>query len=489
MASGEGIRAVVLAGGDGARMAPFGETQAKALLPVGARPLLAGTLEELAAAGVTWVRVVAGGRHAQAVTAFATRAGVDVVTTEAPGTAAALLAAMEDMEDMEGTGAAADGQPILCIFGDVWFGRGVLSGLVERARAGAVDAAWALAVPLGAERPQDWICVAVEGDAGAAGDGSGDGAGVARAHGWRGHPRSGSHRSGGAFWLPPGFGRYLRANPGQGVRVPVGGMPPAESYLEESLNLFLEDGGRVWAVVPRRPVWDLDKPWHLLAANEADLAQRFGPVTGIRLAPGAEVDPTAALRAPVVLEEGARIGPGVIVHAPLYVCAGGSVTDGAIVAGPSLVGPGSHVREYARLDGAVLGADVVVGHCAEVSGVVMAGARIVHYCELSGVVGRSVDIGAATVCGTLRFDDGASRQRVGGAGGRWEVPAVCADAAYFGDFSRTGVNVTLLPGRSVGAYACVGPGVVVAQDVPPRTLVLLAQELEHRPWGPERYGW
>ena len=466
---GADVQAVVLAGGDGARLAPFGETQAKALLPVAAEPLLAGTLRELAAAGVVDVCVVGGGRHAQAVAGFAARSGVGLRTVTASGTAAALLAAVADTE------AADGGRPVLCVYGDVWFARGLLGELVERAQAGPPDTAWALAVPLGPERSQDWVCVEVDSQG--------------RIGGWRGHPRAGRHRSGGAFWLPPDFSRHLRANPGQGVRVPVGGMPPSESYLEESLNLFLDDGGRAQAVVADRPVWDVDKPWHLLAANEAELAQRFAGAAGVRAAPGASVDPTAALRAPVILEPGARIGPGVIVQAPLHLCAGASVTDGAIIAGPSLIGPGSRVREYARLDGAVLGPDVVVGHAAEVSGVVMAGARIVHYCELSGVVGRSVDIGAATVCGTLRFDDGASRQWVGGAAGRWEVPAVCADAAYFGDFSRTGVNVTVLPGRSVGAYACVGPGVVVAQDVPPRTLVQVRQELDRRPWGPERYGW
>jgi acetyltransferase-like isoleucine patch superfamily enzyme len=105
------------------------------------------------------------------------------------------------------------------------------------------------------------------------------------------------------------------------------------------------------------------------------------------------------------------------------------------------------------------------------------------------VVGRGVDIGAATVCGTLRFDDGAARQRAGGPGGRWETPPEHANAAYFGDYARTGVNVTLQPGRSVGAYSCVGPAVLVADDVPERTLVQVRQALAARPWGPERYGW
>ncbi len=36
---------------------------------------------------------------------------------------------------------------------------------------------------------------------------------------------------------------------------------------------------------------------------------------------------------------------------------------------------------------------------------------------------------------------------------------------------------------------CVGPGVLVSEDIPERTLVRVRQELTRRPWGPERYGW
>jgi bifunctional UDP-N-acetylglucosamine pyrophosphorylase/glucosamine-1-phosphate N-acetyltransferase len=103
-----------------------------------------------------------------------------------------------------------------------------------------------------------------------------------------------------------------------------------------------------------------------------------------------------------------------------------------------------------------------------------------------GVVGQAVDYGAATVCGNLRFDDGNTAWTVQGCA---EVPPHAADAAYLGDFCRTGVNAILMPGRRVGVYSCVGPGVVVYEDIPDRQLVLLKQELQTRPWGPERYGW
>jgi bifunctional UDP-N-acetylglucosamine pyrophosphorylase/glucosamine-1-phosphate N-acetyltransferase len=119
-------------------------------------------------------------------------------------------------------------------------------------------------------------------------------------------------------------------------------------------------------------------------------------------------------------------------------------------------------------------------------GTMFDGAYLYHYCEIAGLVGTSVDIGAATVCGTLRFDDGLAEHRVKG---RRERPLQEANATYFGDYSRTGVNVITMPGVKIGAYSCIGAGIVVYEDVPNRTLMLLKQETVTRPWGPERYGW
>ena len=69
------------------------------------------------------------------------------------------------------------------------------------------------------------------------------------------------------------------------------------------------------------------------------------------------------------------------------------------------------------------------------------------------------------------------------------MPTHAANAAYLGDFCRTGVNAIIMPGRRIGVYACLGPGVVAYEDIPDRELVLVKQELERRPWGPEKYGW
>lgn len=45
------------------------------------------------------------------------------------------------------------------------------------------------------------------------------------------------------------------------------------------------------------------------------------------------------------------------------------------------------------------------------------------------------------------------------------------------------------PAAAWHLYSVVGPGVILYDDLPDRTLVTAKQELVTRPWGPERYGW
>jgi len=58
-----------------------------------------------------------------------------------------------------------------------------------------------------------------------------------------------------------------------------------------------------------------------------------------------------------------------------------------------------------------------------------------------------------------------------------------------GEFCRTGVNAIIMPGCKIGSYSIIGPGVILYEDVPSKTMVLAKQELIKKEWGPERYGW
>ncbi|MGQ9698668.1 MAG: nucleotidyl transferase, partial [Armatimonadota bacterium] len=376
------------------------------------------------------------------------------------GTAPAVAAAFDVLES-----------DLLVAYGDIVTPPENLA-IVKRRFEEESPAACVLVSALGRESPSDWICADVSNGAVA---------------GILGHPRGGAYRLAGVFALRKDAVAAIRDNPGLVTSVAVGGMPPLEADLAASLQLMVDDGVDVAAEVASEFVVDMDRPWHILEANERMLAYQSSRLEGNILHPSARVDDSAEVHGRLVLAEGAEVGKRVVVHGDLWLGPGARVTNGSIVGGGVCLGARAQVRDYALIGGgSSLGPLSLVGHGAEFDGVLLDRAYLYHYCEISGVVGSAVDIGAASVCGTLRFDD---RDQIHVVKGRREVPPYGASASFFGDYSRTGVNAIIMPGCKVGVYSCVGPGVVLTQDLPSRTMVLVKQELVTKPWGPEKYGW
>jgi bifunctional UDP-N-acetylglucosamine pyrophosphorylase/glucosamine-1-phosphate N-acetyltransferase len=457
--------AIVLAAGRGERMWPYNEVRNKCALPVGGVPNVRLLVDALADAGVQRVVVVVG-PQAGSVRAALHGAPIAVAYVEQSrpsGTADATLAGLRLLDD----------EAFLIVYGDSYVTAASLAAVCETWKDGQVAAAALVEQLQARRRPQDWIGAFVD-------------AGVLR--GVEGHSRDAEHRLCGVFACDRRLLSYLEANSGIMSAVPVGGMPPAEADLAESLQRFTDAGNPIAAVAVRGLCVDMDKPWHILEANHHRVAAVAAAITESRIHPTARVHDGAELRGNVVLGPGSVIGNRVIVGGNLVVGAQTEVINGAILHGPTVIGDRCRVSDYCLVEShAAIGSRCVVGHGAELSGVQFDGSYLWHYCEIYGVVGQSVDIGAATVCGTLRFDDGTAEHRVRG---RREVPEWGGNATYFGDFSRTGVNVITQPGVKIGAYTCIGAGIVLYEDVPSRTLRLLKpQETIDRPWGPERYGW
>ncbi len=460
--------AILLAAGMGRKIWPYAEIRNKCAFPVGNVPLVRRLAEQLLRGGVTGLAVVLG-PHPGSVRAalHGLEARITWVAQPRPGgTADAVLHALEKLGTEVGEG------PFLVAHGDVIVAEEAVRSLVAAAGEGDA-AAVAMARRLDDERVNDWITAELR-------------EGLLTR--FEGHSRrDSSHRLCGLYVLGPAAVPYLRANPGLMTHVPVGGMPPPEAEIAESLARMAEDGLPIRALEPEGLFVDVDKPWHLLEATQALLADLSRRLDGSAVAAGAEVAESAEIHGRLVLEPGARIGERVVVQGDLWLGPGASVTNGSITGPRCMLGRDARVRDYALLGAdTVLGPQAICGHGAELEGVLLERAYLYHYCEMYGVLGACVDIGAATVCGTLRFDDGDTVHRIGG---RAEQPRLGANASYLGDYSRTGVNAVLMPGVKVGAYSCVGPGVVLYEDLPSRELVTVKQELVRRPWGPERYGW
>ncbi len=454
--------AVILAAGRGTKMWPYGDTWPKAALPIANRPVIEWQIQALQAGGIKHIVVVTGHLGGQVRAAVADRMGAECVEHKQPhGTADSLLCGL----------ACVKAERFVVAYGDILYTRDDLQRLLDRARESNGHAA--LVQPLGNLPPNEWLCANLREDQ------------VSRI---LGHPRESTHRLCGLYVLSRDITPYLVNHPGLMTSVEVGNMPPLESELAESLSHSMQNGDPLHAVEARHFYADLDKPWHYLDANTAYLAYLGSQLTGNDIAETARVDPGAEIEGYVIAGEGAVIGKAVKIRGNLWVGRGSRVVDGAMLGGNCSIGEDSVLREYCLVgECSSVGSRCVIGHAAEFSGILMDGAYSYHYGEYWGIIGRSSDLGAATVCGNLRFDDQNTIHRVKG---RREVPVSnSANAAFMGDYTRTGVNAILMPGVKTGAYSIVGPGVILQEDLPNNSLVYVKQEQVRTTWGPEKYGW
>jgi len=454
--------AIILTGGRGSKLWPYNLTRNKAALPIANVPILTRALQELREAGIENFIVVADYKEDQVRALAAEEADVRFEKIILPGTAPVVEKIWSEISE----------EDLLVVYGDVLFSSEDVKRLLQEFKSEKMKAA-ALVQPLGKETPRDWWCADVSGE---------------RLTAILGHPRDNvSHRLTGIYALRKEVLPAIRKTPAIPHAIQIGMMPQEEAELAESLAIFLQSGGEVLSVETKGIFVDVDKPWHILEANEAVIRTMAEEIRADAIHPSARVDNSAIIDGHVVLGPHSVVGPRVIVHGDLWAGENAVITDGAILDGHVVVGSDTTIQRYCQVGPfTTVGNRCFVGHGAEFEGVMFDNSYAYHYGEYWGVLGAYSDLGAATVCGNLRFDDAQTVHRVKG---RREIPRTGANAAYLGDYCRTGVNAILMPGVKVGPYSLIGSGTIVQGDVPERTSIYAEQTQIKRDWGPEKYGW
>ena len=156
--------------------------------------------------------------------------------------------------------------------------------------------------------PHDWIVAFPEGD---------------QLGGVEGHGRSGGHRLCGVYALGAQALSYLRDNPGLMTQVPVGGMPPLEAEIAQSLQTMIDDGESVLAVEAPGYHVDLDKPWHILEANRRAIEAQATALDADAIPASAGIHDGAEIRG--LLEGGAPFDQATIDRVIAMVVDGGHV--------------------------------------------------------------------------------------------------------------------------------------------------------------------
>ncbi len=452
--------AVILAAGSGTRIWPYAVIRPKVMIPVANKPVIAYMVAALKELKFRRIIIAADLLAGQIENYFRLEPLVEVVKTgHTAGAADTLFKVYEYIKD----------DNFLVFYGDTYITKQDMDALVKIYENKGLSV---LINPLKEENSRDWICCSVK-----------DG----RISNILGHPRDEATHRFAAFALNKDFFSYIKLNSGLFTGVQVGMMPPAESYIEMSLQDYIKDGGIVYAAETGGIFFDIDKPWHILMANYYIIKSNCEKIKKNLLSEGASIDKTADITGAVVLGKNSRIGKNVVIKGSVITGNNTVIENGAIINGNAVIGSNCYIGNYCYInDSSAIGDGCVVNHCAELEGIIMENVYLYHYMEFYGIIGRGTDLGAATVCGTLRFDDGETSHRIKG---RKEHPKYFSDATFIGDFARTGVNAVIMPGRKIGVYSIVGPGVILNEDLPDNTIIMSEQKLVKKEWGPNRYGW
>ena len=451
--------AVILCAGAGTKLWPYAQIRCKAMMPVSNKPIVAYAVDDLTSLGFDNI-VIVGSRFVEEICSyFRDYKNVTVISDDKPkGTAFSLLRA-----------SAFINGDFLALYGDTIILPDDLKALIGAFEESGENTALVDKIP---DRSSDRIGCKIE-------NGYVDSV-------W-GHSRDESSHFFGGLAFKKDFMDVLQYNSRRFSYVEVGMMPPVEGFLEISLGDEMKRGMKLRAVESTQKIYDIDKPWHILEANAEINQRRCSALTQNELAEGAWIDETAVINGFVKLGKNTFIGKNVIVMGNIIAGDDCEIFNGAIISGDVVIGDRSKVRNACYIEKcATIGSECIVSHAAELDGMILDRVYLYHYMEWNGIIGENTDLGAATVCGSLRFDDSITIQNVKG---RREFHKGWGDAVFLGDYCRTGVNAILMPGVKIGPYSVVGAGVLLNKDVPDNTLIYNEQNLIEKKWGSEKYGW
>lgn len=421
------MKAIIFCAGKGTRLEPLTSSRPKHLLPVAGSPLIEHSLRAIGAAGISEVLLVVHhlGNQIRKALGDGSRLGLEIEYAEQGGvfgTGHALLKAKPFV---------GDGRFIV-LYGDLAVDPNAIQGLVKS------DRTELFGTMLGVEgaETREFGSLKLRGNL---------------LSGISEKPQSGGLGviNGGIYIMDERVFGYVEA---------TGKSPRGEVELTESINKALSDGNQMQVFRVEKSRWvDVGRPWNVLEANELLMGSAVGEG-----AVGGEVDRSARLKGPAIVEEGAEVLPGAYVEGPVWISSG------------CRVGPNCHIRPYSYLC-----RGVKVGNGCEVKASILQEESHVGHLSYVGdsIVGAGSNLGAGTITANLRFDDLPVDVFVKGKKtntGRRKL------GAFLGDSVKTGINVSLFPGVKVGEESWIGPHVALDRDVPPRTLVTLKSTLAIR---------
>lgn len=223
-----------------------------------------------------------------------------------------------------------------------------------------------------------------------------------------------------------------------------------EYEITDSVIMQIEDGKHVIGLKTDKDWIDVGRPWELIEVNEE-------VISGLKTEIKGTVEDGAFIHGEIFLDEGSIIRAGVYIEGNVYI---GKNCD---------IGPNSYIR-----GNTYFGDNVHVGNAVEIkNSIIMENTNVSHLSYVGdSVIGSNCNIAAGTNIANLRFDNANVKTKIKNQvidSGRRKLGAI------IGDSVKTGINSSFSPGVKVGHNSTIGSGVLLYDDVPSDTRVLVKQ--------------
>lgn len=190
-----------------------------------------------------------------------------------------------------------------------------------------------------------------------------------------------------------------------------------------------------------RGFWmDVGKPWDMLDANEFYLKKKKPVVKG-------------EIQRNTVMEGDVSIGEGTIIRAGSYIIGPATIGDNCVI------GPNCFIRKYTSI-----GDKCHIGNAVEIkNSIIMDNTNVPHLSYVGdSIIGEGCNFGAGTNVANLRFDNAEVKMNIQGekeSSGRRKLGCVVADNV------KTGINVSIMPGKKIGPNKLIPPNFIVEKDM------------------------
>ncbi len=422
------IKACILAAGIGTRLAPLTETKPKPIIPIAGKPLLQHTIEILKENHVDDILIIDGYLKDQIENYFGNGEKFSlnisyIEQMEFLGTAHATNLAKEFVGD----------NPFILIYGDLFMDKNIFQSIISTFNENDFEG---IIAAKEMPDPSKWgiLKIDTEGNLQEIIEKPPD-------------DRFGYLANAGLYIFTPKIFEAIK-NTNLSTR--------KEYELTDSISICISSGSKFHIQNISNFYWsDIGHPWQLLDASTYLISQLPGdPVSKENLPPKLILNEGGIIENFVTIHGTVKIGQNTIIKSGTYI-------EGPVIIGENCtIGPNAYLRPYTTI-----GHNCKVGNGSEIKGsIIMNNSAIPHLSYVGdSIIGENVNFGCGSITANLRLDKKAIQMSINGTKVKTHRKKL---GTVIGDNTQFGVQVSIMPGITIGSNSFIGSNTIVNKNVP-----------------------